>query len=87
MGPVGAGLALLPMSLAGFFVAAASGKLLHGASPRITIGGGPGRHRGGRRPDLPGPGGRRDGGRAAGPAPLPGQASGAADRAAGRAAA
>lgn len=40
MGPVGAGLALLPMSLAGFLVAAASGKLLHGASPRITIGGG-----------------------------------------------
>ncbi|MER5482246.1 DHA2 family efflux MFS transporter permease subunit [Streptomyces sp. NPDC002812] len=40
MGPVGAGLALLPLSLAGFVVAAASGKLLHGASPRITIGGG-----------------------------------------------
>ncbi|MFZ3500469.1 MFS transporter [Streptomyces sp. 5.8] len=40
MGPVGAGLALLPLSLAGFLVAAASGKLLHGASHRITIGGG-----------------------------------------------
>lgn len=40
MGPVGAGLVLLPLSLSAFFVAAASGKLLHGASPRITIGGG-----------------------------------------------
>ncbi|WP_327255018.1 hypothetical protein [Streptomyces sp. NBC_01244] len=40
MGPVGAGMALLPLSLAAFPVSAASGKLLHGASPRITIGGG-----------------------------------------------
>ncbi|MGW6688467.1 MFS transporter [Streptomyces sp. NPDC054961] len=40
MGPVGAGLALVPLSLAGFFVAAASGKLMHGASIRITVGGG-----------------------------------------------
>ncbi|MFD9357179.1 DHA2 family efflux MFS transporter permease subunit [Streptomyces sp. NPDC060031] len=40
MGPVGAGLVLVPLSLAAFFVSAASGKLLHGASPRLTIGGG-----------------------------------------------
>ncbi|AWZ06198.1 MULTISPECIES: MFS transporter [unclassified Streptomyces] len=40
MGPVGAGLALVPLSLAGFFVAAATGKLMHAVSYRITIGGG-----------------------------------------------
>ncbi|MGW6705506.1 MFS transporter [Streptomyces sp. NPDC054956] len=40
MGPVGAGLALVPLSLAGFFVAAATGKLMHAVSARVTIGGG-----------------------------------------------
>ncbi|MFG2878155.1 MFS transporter [Streptomyces sp. NPDC048337] len=40
MGPVGAGLVLLPLSAAGFVVAAAAGRLLHGVSPRLTIGGG-----------------------------------------------
>ncbi|MGE7388515.1 MFS transporter [Streptomyces sp. NPDC004126] len=40
MSPVGGGLVLLPMSLAGFVVAALAGRLLHGASPRLTIGGG-----------------------------------------------
>ncbi|KIF02486.1 multidrug MFS transporter, partial [Streptomyces sp. RSD-27] len=40
MTPVGAGLALVPMSLAAFVVAAAAGRLLHGVSARLTIGGG-----------------------------------------------
>ncbi|WP_405978532.1 DHA2 family efflux MFS transporter permease subunit [Streptomyces sp. NBC_00158] len=40
MSPVGGGLVLLPMSLAGFVVAALAGRLLHGAPPRLTIGGG-----------------------------------------------
>ncbi|MFE2327224.1 MFS transporter [Streptomyces sp. NPDC059385] len=40
MSPVGAGLALLPMSAAAFVVAAGAGRLLHGVSPRLTIGGG-----------------------------------------------
>ncbi|MDH6135408.1 EmrB/QacA subfamily drug resistance transporter [Kitasatospora sp. MAA4] len=38
MGPVTAGLAFLPMSIAAFLVSAAAGRLLHGASPRLTIG-------------------------------------------------
>ncbi|WP_051966975.1 MFS transporter [Kitasatospora mediocidica] len=38
MGPVTAGLAFLPMSIAAFVVSAAAGRLLHGASPRLTIG-------------------------------------------------
>ncbi|MFD0376959.1 MFS transporter [Streptomyces sp. NPDC127112] len=40
MTPVGAGLALVPMSLAAFVVAAVAGRLLHGVSARLTIGGG-----------------------------------------------
>lgn len=40
MGPVAAGLTMLPMSLAAFVVAAVTGKLMHGAPARITIGGG-----------------------------------------------
>lgn len=40
MGPVDAGLVLVPLSLASFTVSAATGKLTHGAPARITIGGG-----------------------------------------------
>ncbi|MFD7028020.1 MFS transporter [Streptomyces sp. NPDC059917] len=40
MSPVGAGLVLVPLSLAAFLVAAVAGRLLHGLSPRLTIGGG-----------------------------------------------
>ncbi|MGW2675119.1 MFS transporter [Streptomyces sp. NPDC001436] len=40
MSPVGAGLALVPMSLAAFAVAAGAGRLLHGLPARLTIGGG-----------------------------------------------
>ncbi|MDJ0379430.1 MFS transporter [Streptomyces sp. G-G2] len=40
MRPVGAGLVLVPMSLAAFAVSAVAGRLLHGLSPRLTIGGG-----------------------------------------------
>ncbi|MEU9161660.1 DHA2 family efflux MFS transporter permease subunit [Streptomyces sp. NPDC048424] len=40
MSPVGAGLVLLPLSAAGFVVAAVAGRLLHGVPPRLTIGGG-----------------------------------------------
>ncbi|WP_405832041.1 MULTISPECIES: MFS transporter [unclassified Streptomyces] len=40
MGPVGGGLVLLPLSAAGFVVAAVAGRLLHGVPPRLTIGGG-----------------------------------------------
>ncbi|MFD9409530.1 MFS transporter [Streptomyces sp. NPDC059989] len=40
MSPVGAGLALVPMSAAALVVAAVAGRLLHGAPPRLTIGGG-----------------------------------------------
>ncbi|MFD7263057.1 MFS transporter [Streptomyces sp. NPDC059874] len=40
MSPVGAGLVLLPMSAAGFVVAAGAGRLLHGVSPGLSIGGG-----------------------------------------------
>lgn len=40
MGPVAAGLTMLPMSLAAFVVAAVTGKLMHGAPARLTIGGG-----------------------------------------------
>ncbi|MBB5122026.1 multidrug MFS transporter [Streptomyces eurocidicus] len=38
MGPVTAGLTCLPMSLAAFLVASLSGRFLHGASPRWTVG-------------------------------------------------
>ncbi|MGW3323567.1 DHA2 family efflux MFS transporter permease subunit [Streptomyces virginiae] len=40
MSPVGAGLVLLPLSAAGFVVAAVAGRLLHAVPPRLTIGGG-----------------------------------------------
>ncbi|MDH6126180.1 MFS transporter [Kitasatospora sp. GP82] len=40
MSPVTAGLSLLPMSAVSFVTAALVGRLLHGASPRLTIGGG-----------------------------------------------
>ncbi|GAA0682983.1 MFS transporter [Kitasatospora atroaurantiaca] len=40
LGPVAAGLALLPMSIVAFLVAGLAGRLLHGAPPRFTIGGG-----------------------------------------------
>ncbi|EDX22268.1 integral membrane efflux protein [Streptomyces sp. Mg1] len=40
MGPVGAGLVLVPLSLAAFVVAAAAGRLLHGMPARLTVGGG-----------------------------------------------
>ncbi|MER5176951.1 MFS transporter [Streptomyces sp. NPDC002896] len=40
MGPVAAGLALVPMSVAAFVASALTGRFLHGASPRLTIGGG-----------------------------------------------
>lgn len=40
MSPVGAGLALVPLSAAAFVVAALAGRLLHGAPARLTIGGG-----------------------------------------------
>ncbi|MER7847850.1 DHA2 family efflux MFS transporter permease subunit [Kitasatospora sp. NPDC096077] len=40
LGPVAAGLALVPMSALAFVVAAVAGRRLHGASPRLTIGGG-----------------------------------------------
>ncbi|GAA0445095.1 MFS transporter [Streptomyces sp. NPDC046215] len=38
MGPVTAGLTCLPMSVAAFLVASLSGRFLHGASPRWTVG-------------------------------------------------
>jgi EmrB/QacA subfamily drug resistance transporter len=40
LSPVGAGLVFLPLSGAAFVVAAATGRMLHGVSPRWTIGGG-----------------------------------------------
>ncbi|WP_079191416.1 MFS transporter [Streptomyces sp. CB00455] len=40
LSPVGAGLVLVPLSVAAFLVSAAAGRLLHGAPPRLTIGGG-----------------------------------------------
>ncbi|MFF3858793.1 MFS transporter [Streptomyces sp. NPDC002209] len=40
MGPVSAGLVLVPLSLAAFAVSAVAGRLLHGAPARLTIGGG-----------------------------------------------
>ncbi|MEU9304260.1 MFS transporter [Streptomyces sp. NPDC048269] len=40
MGPVGAGLALVPMSAAAFFLSALAGRLLHAMPARLTIGGG-----------------------------------------------
>ncbi|MEU6891457.1 DHA2 family efflux MFS transporter permease subunit [Streptomyces sp. NPDC046557] len=40
MNPIGAGLVLVPMSLAAFLVSALAGRLLHGAPARLTIGGG-----------------------------------------------
>ncbi|MFC8451647.1 MFS transporter [Kitasatospora sp. NPDC057223] len=40
MGPVTAGLAMLPMSIVAFVAAAVAGKKLHGAPPRLTVGGG-----------------------------------------------
>lgn len=40
MSPVGAGLVLVPLSLAAFAVSAVAGRLLHGAPARLTIGGG-----------------------------------------------
>ncbi len=40
MSPVGAGLVLVPLSLAAFLVSAAAGRLLHGAPARLSIGGG-----------------------------------------------
>ncbi|MGO4457131.1 MFS transporter [Streptomyces sp. M-16] len=40
MGPVQAGLVLVPMSLAAFVVSAVAGRLLHAAPPRLTIAGG-----------------------------------------------
>lgn len=38
MGPVTAGLVFLPMSVGSLLASAAAGRLLHGASPRLTIG-------------------------------------------------
>ncbi|WP_051796375.1 MFS transporter [Streptomyces sp. NRRL S-87] len=38
LGPVAAGLVLMPLSLAAFVVSAAAGRFLHGRSPRVTIG-------------------------------------------------
>ncbi|MFI1969691.1 MFS transporter [Streptomyces cinnamoneus] len=38
MGPVTAGLACLPMSVAAFVVASLAGRFLHGVSPRLTVG-------------------------------------------------
>ncbi|MER6515962.1 DHA2 family efflux MFS transporter permease subunit [Streptomyces sp. NPDC001553] len=40
MGPVQAGLVLVPLSLAAFLVSAVAGRLLHGAPARLSIGGG-----------------------------------------------
>ncbi|MCX4722705.1 MFS transporter [Streptomyces sp. NBC_01306] len=40
MSPVRAGLAVLPLAVASFVVAALGGRLLHGRSPRLVIGGG-----------------------------------------------
>ncbi|MFE2285667.1 MFS transporter [Streptomyces sp. NPDC059443] len=40
LGPVAAGMTVLPLSLAAFVVAAVTGKLMHGAPARLTIGGG-----------------------------------------------
>ncbi|MER5863404.1 DHA2 family efflux MFS transporter permease subunit [Kitasatospora sp. NPDC002040] len=40
LGPVAAGLAMLPMSATAFLTSALAGRRLHGASPRWTIGGG-----------------------------------------------
>jgi len=40
MGPIAAGLALVPMSVAAFLVSGIAGRVLHGASPRFTVGGG-----------------------------------------------
>ncbi|GHB48794.1 MFS transporter [Streptomyces cirratus] len=40
MSPVGAGLVVVPLSLASFLVSALAGRLLHGAPARLTIGGG-----------------------------------------------
>ncbi|WP_371501958.1 MFS transporter [Kitasatospora sp. NBC_00374] len=40
MGPVTAGLALLPMSVLAFLTAGIGGRRLHGVPPRLTIGGG-----------------------------------------------
>jgi hypothetical protein len=40
MSPVRGGLAVVPLSAAAFLVAGAGGRLLHGLSPRLTIGGG-----------------------------------------------
>ncbi|GAA3074153.1 MFS transporter [Streptosporangium carneum] len=40
LGPVHAGLAVLPLAATGFVVAAAGGRLLHGVRPRLTIGAG-----------------------------------------------
>ncbi|MFJ9337703.1 DHA2 family efflux MFS transporter permease subunit [Streptomyces sp. NPDC101733] len=40
MGPVAAGLVLVPLSLAAFAVSAVAGRFLHGAPARLTIGGG-----------------------------------------------
>lgn len=40
MGPVSAGLVLVPLSLAAFAVSAVAGRMLHGAPARLTIGGG-----------------------------------------------
>jgi len=40
LSPVGAGLVFLPLSGAAFLVAALTGRVLHGVSPRWTIGGG-----------------------------------------------
>lgn len=40
LSPVRAGLAVLPLAVASFVVAAAGGRLLHGRSPRLVIGGG-----------------------------------------------
>ncbi|MER5811085.1 MFS transporter [Streptomyces sp. NPDC002033] len=40
MGPVRAGLVLVPLSLAAFTVSAVAGRLLHGAPARLSIGGG-----------------------------------------------
>ncbi|MGW7101296.1 MFS transporter [Streptomyces sp. NPDC054838] len=40
LSPVGAGLVVVPLSLASFLVSALAGRLLHGAPARLTIGGG-----------------------------------------------
>ncbi|MEV8564883.1 MFS transporter [Streptomyces sp. NPDC051322] len=40
LSPVRAGLAVLPLAVASFVVAAVGGRLLHGRSPRLVIGGG-----------------------------------------------